>query len=85
MTSSWTVDSNLNYINTLGDGRKPLPDDVADGNHIERAETAQTHGEGDYGKYPKMNKVDEFGAHAKADPREITLVKKLDQYIIVCF
>lgn len=56
--------------------------DVMDGNHIERAETAQTH-DGDGGKYPRMDKVDEFGAHAKTDPKEITLVKKLDRYIIV--
>jgi hypothetical protein len=30
-----------------------------------------------------MDKVDAFGAHAKTDPREIALVKKLDKYIIV--
>ena len=30
-----------------------------------------------------FDKVDEFGAHAKTDPREIKLVKKLDLYIMV--
>lgn len=32
---------------------------------------------------PKMEKVDEFGAHSKTDPREIALVKKIDWYILV--
>jgi hypothetical protein len=27
--------------------------------------------------------VDKFGAHAKTDPREIKLVRKLDRYIMV--
>jgi hypothetical protein len=27
--------------------------------------------------------LDEFGAHAKTDPKEIALVKKLDWYILV--
>jgi hypothetical protein len=34
-------------------------------------------------KFPVMDKVDKFGAHAKTDPREIALVKKLDWYIMV--
>lgn len=35
-------------------------------------------------KLPKIEKVDEFGAHAKTDPKEIALVKKLDFYMLVC-
>ncbi|EOD45386.1 putative mfs transporter protein [Neofusicoccum parvum UCRNP2] len=31
---------------------------------------------------PKMELVDEFGAHAKTDPKEIALVKKLDWYML---
>ncbi|KAF7555293.1 hypothetical protein G7Z17_g2279 [Cylindrodendrum hubeiense] len=33
-------------------------------------------------KMPKIEKVDEFGAHAKTDPKEIALVKKLDRYML---
>ncbi|KAK7424131.1 hypothetical protein QQZ08_008737 [Neonectria magnoliae] len=33
-------------------------------------------------KLPKIEKVDEFGAHAKTDPKEIALVKKLDRYMM---
>jgi hypothetical protein len=58
-------------------------DDVAHNDHIERAETGATNDEAIFSKFPKMDKVDEFGAHAKTDPREIALVKKLDKYIIV--
>ncbi|GKU10921.1 unnamed protein product [Fusarium langsethiae] len=57
-------------------------DDVAHNDHIERAETGATNDEAIFSKFPKMDKVDEFGAHAKTDPREIALVKKLDKYII---
>lgn len=32
---------------------------------------------------PVMEKVDEFGAHDKTDPREIRLVRKMDWYIMV--
>jgi hypothetical protein len=28
--------------------------------------------------------LDRFGAHAKTDPKEIALVKKLDLYMLVC-
>lgn len=34
-------------------------------------------------KLPKIEKVDEFGAHQKTDPKEIALVKKLDRYMLV--
>ena len=34
-------------------------------------------------KFPRMEQVDQFGAHAKTDPREIALVKKLDWFVIV--
>jgi hypothetical protein len=64
------------------DGRK-REDDVAQNDHIERAETTATNDDAVFSKFPKMDKVDEFGAHAKTDPREIALVKKLDKYIIV--
>lgn len=63
-------------------GSEPKYEDGARNDHIERVET----GPGDdaiFSKFPKMDKVDEFGAHAKTDPREIALVKKLDKYIIV--
>ncbi|CAG9953106.1 unnamed protein product [Clonostachys rosea f. rosea IK726] len=33
-------------------------------------------------KMPKIEKVDEFGAHTKTDPKEIALVRKLDWYIL---
>lgn len=32
---------------------------------------------------PKVEKVDYSGAHAKTDPKEIALVKKLDRWIMV--
>ncbi|KAM0413197.1 hypothetical protein ACHAPD_008284 [Fusarium lateritium] len=63
------------------DGRK-REDDLAHNDHIERAETTATNDDAVFSKFPKMDKVDEFGAHAKTDPREIALVKKLDKYII---
>lgn len=50
-------------------------------NSINRVDTAND--DADFQKIPKMDKVDEFGAHAKTDPKEIALVKKLDAYIIV--
>ncbi|EKG18707.1 Major facilitator superfamily domain general substrate transporter [Macrophomina phaseolina MS6] len=31
---------------------------------------------------PKMEKVDEFGAHSKTDPKEIAVVKKIDFYML---
>lgn len=34
-------------------------------------------------KSANAEKVDEFGAHTKTDPREIALVKKLDWYMLV--
>ncbi|GJC77433.1 hypothetical protein ColLi_00271 [Colletotrichum liriopes] len=34
-------------------------------------------------KQPVIEKVDEFGAHTKTDPKEIALVKKIDWYILV--
>ncbi|KAF4993959.1 hypothetical protein FGRMN_6090 [Fusarium graminum] len=33
-------------------------------------------------KLPVMDKIDKFGAHAKTDPREIALVRKIDWYIM---
>lgn len=46
--------------------------------HIESAEHDDVHkGE------PLSENVDEFGAAAKSDPREIALVKKLDWYMMV--
>ncbi|KAH8811216.1 major facilitator superfamily domain-containing protein [Xylogone sp. PMI_703] len=33
-------------------------------------------------KIPEIEKVDQFGAHAKTDPKEIALVRKLDIYIL---
>lgn len=34
-------------------------------------------------KMPKVEKVDEFGAHTKTDPKEIALVRKLDWFMLV--
>lgn len=34
-------------------------------------------------KLPITDKVDEFGAHTKTDPKEIALVRKLDLYMLV--
>jgi hypothetical protein len=46
------------------------------------------HVEGDHDddgvlKSTDEEKVDEFGAHAKTDPKEIALVRKLDMYMLV--
>lgn len=71
-----------NYNVPAGDEAK-RDDDVARDDHIERAETTATNDDAVFSKFPKMDKVDEFGAHAKTDPREIALVKKLDRYILV--
>lgn len=52
-----------------------------DVNQIERADT---NNDGVFEKKaPTMDKVDEFGAHAKTDPKEIALVRKLDMHILV--
>jgi hypothetical protein len=51
-------------------------------NHITPVDTMQ-HGDVENLKLPVMDKVDKFGAHAKTDPREIRLVRKLDWYIMV--
>ncbi|KAI1048824.1 hypothetical protein LB505_012867 [Fusarium chuoi] len=66
-------------------GHDHKPDDTARNEHIERAlDTVESRPNDDaiFSKFPKMDKVDEFGAHAKTDPREIALVKKLDKYIL---
>ncbi|KAF5658781.1 major facilitator superfamily transporter [Fusarium circinatum] len=60
-------------------------DDAARNEHIERAlDNVESRPNDDaiFSKFPKMDKVDEFGAHAKTDPREIALVKKLDKYLL---
>lgn len=36
-------------------------------------------------KMPNIEKVDKFGSHAKTDPYEIALVKRLDRYMLVRF
>ncbi|KAF6794177.1 MFS transporter [Colletotrichum sojae] len=54
---------------------------TGDANSIRHVDTANDD-DRDFEKIPKMDKVDEFGAHAKTDPKEIALVKKLDAYII---
>ncbi|KAK7425540.1 hypothetical protein QQZ08_007981 [Neonectria magnoliae] len=59
---------------------KSREDELARDNQIERVETTQ--GDDAFAKLPRMDKVDEFGAHSKTDAREIALVKKLDRYII---
>ncbi|RBA20520.1 hypothetical protein FPRO05_07967 [Fusarium proliferatum] len=66
-------------------GHDHKPDDTARNEHIERAlDNVESRPNDDaiFSKFPKMDKVDEFGAHAKTDPREIALVKKLDKYIL---
>lgn len=57
-------------------------DHEATQNHIMLVDTIQ-HGDVENLKLPVMDKVDKFGAHAKTDPREIKLVRKLDYYIMV--
>lgn len=54
---------------------------VDDKNYISHVE-ANGNDDG-FEKLPKSEKVDEFGAHAKTDPKEIALVKKLDWYMMV--
>lgn len=66
----------------LATGSEPKNEDGARNDHVERVETGPSD-DAIFSKFPKMDKVDEFGAHAKTDPREIALVKKLDKYIIV--
>lgn len=66
----------------LATGTEPKNEDGARDDHVERVETGPSD-DAIFSKFPKMDKVDEFGAHAKTDPREIALVKKLDKYIIV--
>lgn len=59
-------------------------DNIASVRHDEglaRQDTAPE--EGVLQKGPVIEKVDEFGAHAKTDPREIALVRKLDRHILV--
>ncbi|XP_014562302.1 hypothetical protein COCVIDRAFT_84502 [Bipolaris victoriae FI3] len=56
-------------------------DHEATQNHIMLVDTIQ-HGDVENLKLPVMDKVDKFGAHAKTDPREIKLVRKLDYYIM---
>ena len=58
-------------------------DNIASVRHDEglaRQDTAPE--EGVLQKGPVIEKVDEFGAHAKTDPREIALVRKLDRHIL---
>jgi hypothetical protein len=57
-------------------------DHEANHDHITPADTMQ-HGDVESLKLPAMDKVDKFGAHAKTDPGEIKLVRKLDWYIMV--
>ncbi|KAM0280055.1 hypothetical protein ACHAQH_004250 [Verticillium albo-atrum] len=61
---------------------QPNPSAIeADQNHIQPVDTRNDNDDV-FEKFPRMEKVDEFGAHAKTDPREIALVKKLDLYMI---
>ncbi|PVH94777.1 MFS general substrate transporter [Periconia macrospinosa] len=60
-------------------GTTKSKDDEAIQNRITPIGTIQ---DGDIEKFLVMDKVDKFGAHAKTDPREIKLVKKLDWYIM---
>lgn len=54
-----------------------------DDGQIERQISTAGKDEGPFKAAPHM-KMDEFGAHAKTDPKEITLVRKLDMRILVC-
>ena len=47
---------------------------------MNQLENIETHDE--LKTHPKYEKVDAFGAHAKTDPKEIALVKKIDRYIL---
>ncbi|ROT42197.1 MFS general substrate transporter [Sodiomyces alkalinus F11] len=49
-------------------------------NQLERQTT--TGDDSTYQKVPIREKIDEFGAHDKTDPREIALVKRLDLFIL---
>lgn len=63
------------------DEKKERTDAPVDENRIERVDTA---GEDIFeNEKGSRDNVDEFGAHAKTDPKEIALVKKLDRFIIV--
>jgi hypothetical protein len=62
---------------------KKIKDHEATHNRITPIETLQT-GDVENLKLPVMHQVDRFGAHAKTDPQEIKLVRKLDRYIMVC-
>jgi hypothetical protein len=49
----------------------------------EKTELSRVESVDDQSKELSYEKVDEFGAHTKTDPKEISLVKKLDFYILV--
>lgn len=52
---------------------------------VEKNTTVHVEGDHDDGilKSTDEEKVDEFGAHKKTDPKEIALVRKLDTYMLV--
>lgn len=62
------------------------PDAVGTAQHnedkVHRIETTQDN-DGVFEKGPHTEKMDEFGSHAKTDPLEIALVKRLDWYMLV--
>ena len=57
-------------------------DKINESHQKNRIEHAEIIGEGILPIVAK-DKVDEFGGHAKVDPKEIALVKKLDLYMLV--
>lgn len=63
-----------------GEDEKTEAHHVSAENRIEHSEVV---GDGILPMVAK-DKVDEFGGHAKVDPKEISLVKRLDLYMLVC-
>lgn len=62
---------------TKADAKGDLPEKAVL-SQLERIETVDD----EVNKGPVYDKVDEFGAHTKTDPKEIALVRKLDLYIM---
>lgn len=52
---------------------------------ISQLERLETHDEEILKDHLVDEKTDKFGAHAKTDPKEIALVKKLDRHILVSY
>lgn len=51
--------------------------------HINHIEECPPHGASDVVPDVEIKNVDKFGGHSKTDPKEISLVRKLDWFMLV--